>query len=245
MIFQIIVIQILTFVGLILMLRFLFYRQLNDALLRLKALHEENIAREEVLKSELDKIEKEKQNELVKAKRDAGRIIEESKDRALKMGMDMQAEAQSQAQRIVEKANENSKKMTRDIDNTTQAQAIDLSIQILKLTLTERTNEVFHSQLTSELIKEIENLPVNKFTVKEKIIKISSALVLTKEESSKMAKILAAKTGHNNIELVEDVNSDLIAGLIVQIGSLIIDGSLRNKMKKAISYISKIGTDTN
>jgi len=237
MVFQIILIQIFTFVALMVALRFLFYHQLNSALARLRILHEENIAREEELKKELDRIKKEKEEEFANAKMESARLIDESKDRALKIGIDMQAEAKLQADRIIERANEESNRMERDIQNAVQAQAIELSGRILKFTFTQQGNEAFQSQMISELIEEIKKLPEDKFTVKEKIIKVSSAFALSKEEKAKLIKILAAKTGQDDIELREAVNADIISGLVIQIGALTIDGSLRSKLKKAIPHV--------
>jgi F0F1-type ATP synthase membrane subunit b/b' len=239
MVFQIILIQIITFAGLVVMLRFLFYRQLNTALGRLRALHEENIAREEELKKELERIKKEKEDELSKAKRDSARLINESKDRAIKIGADMQMEAKAQAGSILERANEESKRMERDLQSMAEAQAIDLSLMAFKLIFTQQSGEALQRELISELIGEIEKVPENRFTVKEHVIKVSSAFALTKEEKARLLKILAVKTGQADIELRETANADIIAGLIIQIGALTIDGSLRSKLKKAIAHLNE------
>ena len=221
------------------MLRFLFYRQLNSALGRLRALHEENITREEELKNELQRIKKEKEDELAKAKKESVRLINESKNSAIKIGADMQLEAKAQAETIIERANEESKRMERDLQAIAEAQAIELSVRAFKFIFTQQSGETLQRELISELIDEIEKVPENKFTVKEKVIKVSSAFALTKEEKAKLLKILAAKIGQAGIELHEATNADIIAGLIIQIGALTIDGSLRNKLKKAIAHIKE------
>lgn len=236
MVIQLVIIQVVTFVGLILVLRLLFYRHLDSALTRLKRLHEENLAREEQLKKESENIRQERDLELINAKKEAERIIKEAKDKSAKIGINIEEQAKEQAQRTLERAKVEIKKFENESIDKSQEEAIELSIEILKFTFTRQGKEIFQHQLISELIDEIEKLEPDKFTVKTNQVKLLSAYSLTKEESRKLTRILSDKLGVP-VELEEIVDPEIIVGLIIQIGALTIDGSLRNKLKKVIPYL--------
>ena len=61
---------------------------------------------------------------------------------------------------------------------------------------------------------------------------------LTDQEKKAIKKILSAKLGRE-LSLEEKLDETLIVGLLIEIGSLIIDGSLRNRLKKAVRYLKK------
>jgi len=240
MLIQLLIIQVVTFVGLIFVLRMLFYRHLSSALERLKHLHEENLAREEELKKKLELARLEKEKELAKAKEEADKIIQETKLKAEKTAILIEDRAKEEAIRIQEQAKTEAEKNEKKLASAYKDRAISLSVEMIKFVLSNQSQETLQRQLISELINEIESLDNNKFTVKSKEVKISSACALNQAEKEKLAKILTKKIGLD-VELKESLKPDIIAGIIVQVGALTIDGSLENKMKKIIPFIKANG----
>jgi len=238
MIIQLLLIQVFTFVGLIFVLRFLFYRQLSSALGRLKHLHEENLQREEELKKELEIARQEKETELAKAKEEAAQIIKEAKGKAEAASGLAQQQAKQEVEKIIERAKLDSKKFENEIIAKSQEQAIDLSVSMLKFTFGQQEKQALQHELIVELIEEIERLPAEKFTVKAKQAKVTSAFTLNKEEKEKLAQVLSLKAGVA-VELEELNDPEVIMGLVIEMGGFTIDGSLRNKLKKVIPYLKE------
>ena len=240
MLIQLLIIQVITFIGLLFLLRLLFHKQLGTAVTRLKRLHEENLAKEEELKKELEAIRLERDKELERAKQEADKIIKEARAKSEKVSGNIESEAKKQAQEFAERTKADLEKMERDLAKKYLDEAIEASMDILKTVFSEQSQEALGHQLISELISEVKNLGDDKFSVKSKEAKVASAYPLTSAEKEKLAHILSAKTGLS-VELKETKDPGLIAGLVIQMGALTIDGSLRNKLKKIVPYLKKAG----
>ena len=242
MLIQLLIIQAVTFVGLIFLLRVLFYRQLSSALTRLKRLHEENLARQEELKKELEKLQQEKEAELSKARGEVEQIVKEAREKAAKVSDDSQAFAKQEAQKLIEQGNDNLKKLEAELQGKYQERALDLSVQLLKFTFSQQGRQALQHELLVELIEEISRLPQDKFTVKAAEAKVTSAYLLNSAEKEKIAKILGEKMNYS-VTLEEAVDAGLLAGLVIQVGALTIDGSLKNKLRKVVPLLKKSEND--
>ncbi len=233
---QLVIIQVVTFVGLIIVLRILFYGQVNSALARLKKLYQENLLKEEELKRSLDDVKLEKEKELAAAKEEAKEIVKEARSRAERTALETESRAKAEALRQLELAKGEIEKSRDDVLARSHEKAIELSVEMLKMTFTGRGREALQHQLISELIDEIDGINKARFTIKAGDVKISSAEPLHAEERGKLSKILKDKIG-TAVHIEESVDKGMIAGFIIRIGALTVDGSLKNRLRKTIPYL--------
>ena len=74
----------------------------------------------------------------------------------------------------------------------------------------------------------------------EVVAEVSAATKLTKAQSDKLVKALKAKIG-KDIKLQTSVDESLIGGLVVKVGSKMIDTSIRSKLNSLQNAMKEVG----
>ncbi|MEM7521203.1 MAG: F0F1 ATP synthase subunit delta [Pseudomonadota bacterium] len=74
----------------------------------------------------------------------------------------------------------------------------------------------------------------------EVVAEVTSAKALTKTQSDKLAKSLKASTG-KTVTLKSTVDESLIGGLVVKVGSKMIDTSIRSKLNSLQNAMKEVG----
>jgi F-type H+-transporting ATPase subunit delta len=69
---------------------------------------------------------------------------------------------------------------------------------------------------------------------------VTSAKALTKAQSDKLAKTLKAKLG-KTVTINATVDESLIGGLVVKVGSKMIDTSIRSKLNSLQNVMKEVG----
>ncbi|MBL7130554.1 MAG: F0F1 ATP synthase subunit delta [Candidatus Omnitrophica bacterium] len=238
MLIQLVVIQILTFIVLLFALRFLFHKNLDIALKRLRILEKENLAREAELKDEIKKAEQERLAQVEQGKKEAKEITESAKKEAERLRMNLEQEARRDAQQIVQKGKAEIDKLKRNLSEDIENKASNLSLQMIRHTFSSEGKEVLHHQFIDEVIRQIEEIDKSKFLTKTENIQVKTSYPLDNKEKAAIKEVLSKKLGMS-VKLQEEIDSELIAGLLIQIDSLIIDGSLQNRLRKVIPYLKE------
>ena len=88
------------------------------------------------------------------------------------------------------------------------------------------------------LVKQLQNLiAAEKNEVNAEVV---SAKALTKTQSAKLAKVIASSVG-KNIKINATVDENLIGGLMVKVGSKMIDTSIRSKLNSLQNAMKEVG----
>lgn len=231
-ILQIIVIQLLTFVGLVLVLRKLLYSETSKALKRLQELNKENEAKEEELRKKGEEAKKEYLEFIKKAKDEANRIVELTRREAEELKARSLEEAHKEAERITAAAFSSNEATRSEIAVEIESRNIDFACELLQQAFDATSIEDVHKRLMDEAISGIKEL--NPAKIDSKLIKVEaiSPYPLSPDEKQKLEESLLKKCDRK-IHLEEKIDKKLIAGIILKMSDLVLDGSILNKLQEA------------
>jgi ATP synthase F1 delta subunit len=176
---------------------------------------------------------KQKSQETVRqAQKDAERMkeeiinkIQEEKDRSI-------AIARQQAQDIVQQADKTRQMLLAEINEKVAKEAIVQACNLIQDTLPDEFKQDVHTHWVQDLIKSgFLNLERLRIPQDIKEVSVTSAFSLTEEQKKLLLKNLK-EVLKREIALSEKVDPKIVAGIIISIGDLVLDGSLKNKIQE-------------
>jgi len=237
-ILQLISIQVVTFIFIVLFLKWLLHNQISKAVKRLQQLNQQNMEKERILKEEIERGKKEVSMEIEKSKTTAAGIKEEAKIEAEKMKEDALGKSKEEARRIIEEAMKGANRKESELILKMQDKSVHLAADMIKHIFTDKSLEALHARLVDELIEDIKNLDKSCVDVKENKVKVVYACAAQDQQKEKLKAALCSKFG-KDISLSEELDQEIIAGIVIKISGFIIDGSIKNKLKRILPMIAE------
>jgi len=234
LVWQIILIQIATFVLIIVFLRWLLYSHISRALERLQKLNEQNLEKEKVLKEEMERAKKQAEIEIQQGKLQAEGIKEQAKEDGEKTRRTLLETSKVEAKRIVSEGIRDSQRKYNDLLLEMQDKAVYLAVDIVRYIFTERIHKDLHNQIIEELIEDVAGLDKEKIRAQGDMAEIVCAYPLEDIQKQRLQKALSNKL-ERNIILEEKIDQEVVGGLIIRLsGFVVIDGSIKNKFKRIL-----------
>jgi len=229
---SLILLQLLIFVGLIFILRRVLTQNVVLATKHLDELNQDYTKKEEEAARQLEEATQKARGIIAKAAEEAetlkGRIIKESNDE----GEGIVKEARAKSDEIIQQADKERLRLLSEVEERVADEAINRACELIQRTLPEQFKQDAHSQWVEELIADgftkLESLRIPP-DIRE--IKIISAFKLNESQHKSISKKLKDALGHE-VALVEEVDPKIVAGFVINIGSLVLDGSLKNKIQE-------------
>lgn len=238
LIFQLIIVQVVTFIALVFVLRRLLFTEASSQVRRLKALNAENEKKQEELRKKIAEQEAEYKNKIKKAESDAMQVKEDAIREIEKQRAQAQEKAKEEAEKIISQARNGKEKIREEISAELEQKAVSFACDLVKETFEKKILENVHNELIDGIMQGLENVDANKISDNVNTAVITTPFPLTAQGKKRMQTILSKKA-HRTIELQEKEDTGLIAGVVIKIGDLIIDASLANRLDEARQRLGK------
>lgn len=230
LIVSIIIVQIAIFVGLIYFFRSILTKNVASATRHIDELNQEYSKREKEANTKLEEAKAKAKDIVHKAAQDAQAKREEIVKQTEAERGEILKQAREQSDGIMKQADKSRTALIREIDDRISKAAIKKAAELVQSALPDEIKQAAHAQWINDLIQNgFENIGKVKVAEGVKEIKVITAFPLKEGDR---AKILKKVNGllNKEMKLKEELDSKIVAGIVVEIGNLVLDGSLRNKI---------------
>lgn len=229
---SLIILQLIIFGGLILMLKRILTNNIVSATQHIDSLNQDYTKKVDDLNRREEEAQGKAQEILSKSQEDADRLksqiikdTEIERDRIIK-------HARAQGEEMVRQADKSRQLLISEIEERIAREAVSKACDLIQAVLPEEIKKSAHTQWVEDTAKGGFN-KLERLRVPEDMHEVSITSAFPLNESQRKVLVRALKDIFNrDVALKEDVDPKLVAGLIISIGSLVLDGSLRNKIKE-------------
>ncbi len=238
MVLGIIIFQGLIFLALIFIMRQFMKGHVSGAVGHLHKLNEELAKQQAELKQKNAEVQKEYETRMNSLEQELSAKQAEARTEAVKLLEESRARALTDREKIINEAVETREKMRQEIMAEMEEKAILHSRELISQFFSGELKEMIHEVLVREVFEGLAELDVTQFQFQTDSVQFKAAQPLSAELKAKLQKILKDKM-KKEITLKEEVDPSLVAGLTLVFGTLVIDGSLNNRLREAAARLKK------
>ena len=240
LVFALIIFFVLMFFVFVFISRRIIDRNIGSAVKHLDQINQDYIRKEEEANKKLEEAERTYQETVSKAKEEALVTRQEMLKQAEQEKENIIQTAKANAQDIVQQAEKTRHLLISELEKRIDTESVKKASNLIGQVLPGDLRSQIHLQLVRDFIdKGLDKLEGLDVPSDLKEIKVVSSFSLDKKEKDKLAKVFKEKI-KKEINLTEEINPDLVAGFMVVLGSLVIDGSLQFKIsEKAKNLIGR------
>lgn len=235
--------QICIFIGLIFILRLVMTNNISSATKHIEELNQDCVKKEQEINKQLQEAAQKSQQLLANAKEEAEKSRAQIIKDANAQREELLQQARQESERIIQQADKSRQQLIQEINERIAMEAVDRACELIERTLPEQFRQDVHSLWVDELIKNgFSGLSRLRIEQDNRQITLISAFGLNEEERDKLSKKLNEAAGFH-VSFKEEIDPKVVAGIIINIGSLVLDGSLKNKIQETAKSIKCSGDE--
>ncbi|MFH2145097.1 MAG: F0F1 ATP synthase subunit delta [Candidatus Omnitrophota bacterium] len=229
---SLILLQIFVFAGLGFFLRHILTRNVTDATAHLAGMTKTYEQKEQEIQKKLEEAEKKHGNALKDAQKEAEAIKKKLKEEMDAEREKILNEAHKQSESIIERAHKTAQISGQELEQKINERVVERAQELIGKVFPEEICRQIHALWLESLINDTMNI-LERLNISGDVkeAKIISAFALAPDEKDKIVKKIEKKLGRK-IEIIESVRPELVAGVVVTLGSLVLDGSFQGKLQE-------------
>lgn len=238
LILEFIIIQTLIFVVIFFVLRRLMIQNTTSAVNRLRFADEENAKRLEEVRAKIEAAEVEYKQRIAELETDLEQQREAAKKQSEEERDGLLAKAREESERILGAAKNRADNINQETASQMQTLVATQSLDIVRKFFGQQKMTAFNEQLIDEFLGEVETLDTGHVPEEVHNAGVVTSYPLSPDCKKRIAALLEHKLGRA-IELKETVKDDMVGGIVISLGSIVMDGSLENRLGEIIRDLNK------
>ncbi len=232
--FGFLVLAVLVFIALVYFFKKITTENTEVNLRRVAAVYEDLLRKQKDLSEKIEIGERELQAKRDEAATVVDKAAAQAMDEAHKKEEETLKKARAEAEEILAKAHASREAYIQELRIEVSIKIIDLTVELLSNALDESTRVLFHRQFVKKFIDQAAKSNLAAVDAQGSSPFIRVAMPLSKEEKDTLCALLTSKLNLKGAaEFKEEVDDKLIAGVVFQVGTLMMDGSFANAIKEA------------
>jgi F-type H+-transporting ATPase subunit b len=238
-----IIINLVTFLALVFVFRKIMFSSSYAETKRLQELNAENTKKAMELEEKIEEAGRQYKEKIVMAEDEVRKLKERAREEAEKIREQTLAKAKEERERLIGQAINAKEKLREEIEGELLEKSLEFARRIITDILSSGNQRLVYDGFLEEVLADLDQADKTVFHGLDlkSSPQVRTSHPLSPIQKERLEKILSDKTGgigaHTGIE--EIVDKKLIAGVVIQIGSLAIDGSLAAKFRKAAEAVRR------
>ena len=171
----------------------------------------------------------EAQEALVRTREAMEKDVSKSRDSLLE-------EARKERDRILDEANRAKEKLRQELIREAQIKTLDHAGRVYEMVFSAEIGKTLDHAFLDELLVALDEMDAGSITISASAIEVVCSHPLEASHSALLRAIVKRKF-EVALDVLETVDPSLIAGVKIKLGSLEIDGSLKNRFNEAIEQL--------
>jgi F-type H+-transporting ATPase subunit b len=242
LIFQIIIVQVIAFTGLVLVLRKILISSSYKEINRLQQLNEENAEKSKELARKILDAENDHRERIAQAEKEARELKVKARREIEELKEALVAKGKAEGDSIVAQALNSKKEIRAEIEEEMHGKSVDLSRRICQKVLGSDELKLVFDGLLKNVLEELENIDKDRLKAIDLgegsplRIQVKASHAMNAQQKDKLETILSSKLDAR-ISVQEVIDRDILSGIIIVLGSVVIDGSLSERFRKAAAEL--------
>lgn len=233
---SLIIFQIAVFAVLVMGMKQLLLRDTMKAAAKLRDAEAELGRKEEAVRKRIEDNEAEFRRKNAEAQESLTRAKEAMEKDVTRSRDSMLGDARKERDRILDEATRNKEKLRQELIREAQVQTLEHAGRIYEMVFSAELGRTLDHAFLDELLGALDEMDSSNITISASSIEVISSHPLEAGHRQRLSDIVSRKFDVK-LDVRETVTPELIAGIKIKLGSLEIDGSLRNRFNEAIEQL--------